>query len=140
MLSGVLPFAIEQGLIAAGEGTTTARIFNVNTGSRIEVTVRTPGRKVTYEGDARIDGVAGTAAPIHLNFLDAWGAVTGRVFPTGRRIDTIDGTELSCIDAAMPLMIVRARDMGTAARARSSSMPTRACSNGSKRCGVRPAR
>ena len=112
MLSGVVPFAIEQGLIKATEGTTTARVFNVNTGSRIDVTVRTPGGRITYEGDARIDGVAGTAAPIHLNFLDAWGAVTGSVFPTGRRIDLIDGTEVTCIDAAMPLMIVRAADMG----------------------------
>jgi 2-methylaconitate cis-trans-isomerase PrpF/tripartite-type tricarboxylate transporter receptor subunit TctC len=112
MLSGVLPFALEQGLIEATEGTTTARIYNVNTGSRIEVTVQTPARRITYDGDARIDGVAGTAAPIHLNFLDAWGAVTGSVFPTGRRIDTIDGIELTCIDAAMPLMIVRASDLG----------------------------
>lgn len=112
MLSGVVPFALEQGLIEAAEGTTTARIFNVNTGSRIEVTVQTPGRRITYEGDARIDGVAGTAAPIHLNFLDAWGAVTGKVFPTGQRIDTIDGLEVTCIDAAMPLMIIRARDLG----------------------------
>lgn len=112
MLSGVVPFALEQGLIAATEGTTTARVFNVNTGSRIEVTVQTPGRRITYDGDARIDGVAGTAAPIHLNFLDAWGAVTGKVFPTGRRVDLIDGLEVTCIDAAMPLMIVRARDLG----------------------------
>jgi 2-methylaconitate cis-trans-isomerase PrpF/tripartite-type tricarboxylate transporter receptor subunit TctC len=112
MLSGVVPFALEQGLIEATEGTTTARIFNVNTGSRIEVTVQTPGRRITYEGDARIDGVAGTAAPIHLNFLDAWGAVTGKVFPTGRRIDSIDGLEVTCIDAAMPLMIIRAEDLG----------------------------
>src|SRR3990167_8511743 len=91
MLSGVAPFAIEQGLIPAQDGTTTVRIHNVNTGSQIEVTVCTPGGKVTYEGDARIDGVAGTAAPVLLNFLDAWGAVTGQLFPTGQRIDTIDG-------------------------------------------------
>jgi len=112
MLSGVLPFALEQGLIEATEGATTARVFNVNTGSRIEVTVRTPGRRITYDGDTRIDGVAGTAAPVHLNFLDAWGAVTGKVFPTGKRIDVINGTEATCIDAAMPLMIVRASDLG----------------------------
>lgn len=112
MLAGVLPFALEQGLIAATEGTTTARIFNVNTGARIEVTVQTPGGRITYDGDARIDGVAGTAAPIHLNFLDAWGAVTGSVFPTGRRIDSIDGIALTCIDAAMPLVIIRASDLG----------------------------
>ncbi len=112
MLAGVLPFALEQGLIEAGDGTTTARVYNVNTGARIEVTVQTPGRRITYDGDARIDGVPGTAAPIHLNFLDAWGAVTGSVFPTGQRIDHIDGVAVTCIDAAMPLMIVRAADLG----------------------------
>ena len=116
MLSGVAPFAIEQGLIPAGQGTTTVRVHNVNTGSRIDVTVRTPGGRVTYEGDARIDGVAGTAAPVLLNFLDAWGAVTGSVFPTGRRIDTIAGVQVTCIDAAMPLMIVRAKDLGLTGR------------------------
>src|SRR3954470_4588307 len=112
MLAGVVPFAIEQGLIAAGPQTTRARVFNVNTGARIDVTVCTPGGRVTYDGDARIDGVPGTAAPILLDFLDAWGAVTGQLFPTGRRIDTIDGTQVTCIDAAMPLMVVRAADLG----------------------------
>jgi 2-methylaconitate cis-trans-isomerase PrpF/tripartite-type tricarboxylate transporter receptor subunit TctC len=116
MLSGVGPFAIEQGLVEAADGTTTVRVFNVNTRSRIDVTVQTPARRVRYDGDTRIDGVAGTAAPIHLNFLDAWGAVTGSVFPTGQRIDTIDGTAVTCIDAAMPLMIIRAADMGVTGR------------------------
>ena len=116
MLAGVGPFAIEQGLVPAVDGTTTVRVYNVNTRSRIDVTVQTPGRRVTYAGDARIDGVAGTAAPIRLNFLDAWGAVTGSVFPTGQRIDVIDGVEVTCLDAAMPLMIVRAKDVGVTGR------------------------
>lgn len=116
MLSGVAPFAIEQGLVKASNGTTRVRVFNVNTGSKIDVTVRTPGGRVTYDGDARIDGVAGTGSPILLNFLDAWGAVTGQVFPTGKRIDMIDGIAATCIDAAMPLMIVRAEDLGISGR------------------------
>jgi 2-methylaconitate cis-trans-isomerase PrpF len=116
MLSGVAPFAIEQGLVAADDGETTVRVFNVNTRSRIDVTVLTPGRCVTYEGDTGIDGVAGTAAPIRMEFLDAWGAVTGSLFPTGRRIDLVDGLETTCIDAAMPLVIVRARDLGLSGR------------------------
>lgn len=116
MLAGVGPFAIEQGLVVAGDGVTTVRVFNVNTRSRIDVTVQTPGGRVHYEGDARIDGVAGTAAPIHLNFLDAWGSVTGSVFPTGRRMDVIDGVQMTCIDAAMPLMIIRAADLGLSGR------------------------
>ncbi|MBT2304220.1 4-oxalomesaconate tautomerase [Variovorax paradoxus] len=122
MLSGVAPFAIEQGLIPATDGTTSVRVYNVNTGSRIDVTVRTPGGRVTYEGDARIDGVAGTAAPILLNFLDAWGAVTGKVFPTGKRIDTIDGIQVTCIDAAMPLIIVRAGDLGVTGREKPAAL------------------
>jgi len=122
MLSGVAPFAIEQGLIPAQDGRTTVRIFNVNTGSKIEATVCTPGGVVTYDGDARIDGVAGTAAPILLNFLDAWGAVTGQLFPTGRRIDTIDGLDVTCIDAAMPLMMLRAADLGLSGRERPAEL------------------
>src|SRR5919107_3059720 len=116
MLAGVAPFALEQGLVPAGDETTTVRVFNVNTRSRIDVTVQTPGRRVTYAGEARIDGVAGTAAPIRLDFLDAWGATTGSVFPTGKRIDVIEGVEVTCIDAAMPLMIIRARDLGVTGR------------------------
>jgi 2-methylaconitate cis-trans-isomerase PrpF/tripartite-type tricarboxylate transporter receptor subunit TctC len=116
MLSGVAPFAIEQGLVPAQDGETTVRVFNVNTRSRIDVTVLTPGRRVVYDGETGIDGVAGTAAPIRLNFLDAWGAVTGSLFPTGRRIDVIGGLQVTCIDAAMPLVIVRARDLGLTGR------------------------
>ncbi|EHR71647.1 hypothetical protein BurJ1DRAFT_2824 [Burkholderiales bacterium JOSHI_001] len=116
MLSGVAPFAIEQGLVAARDGETTVRVFNVNTRSRIDVTVLTPGGRVSYDGHTGIDGVAGTAAPIRLNFLDAWGSVTGSLFPTGQRIDRIDGLELTCIDAAMPLVILRAADLGLTGR------------------------
>lgn len=122
MLSGVAPFAIDQGLIPAQDGLTTVRVFNVNTASRIDVTVCTPGGKVTYEGDARIDGVAGTAAPVLLNFLDAWGSVTGHLFPTGQRIDVIDGLALTCIDAAMPLMVLRATDLGLSGRERPAEL------------------
>lgn len=122
MLSGVAPFAIDQGLIPAQDGLTKVRVYNVNTKSRIEVTVCTPDGKVSYEGDARIDGVAGTAAPVLLNFLDAWGAVTGKVFPTGNRIDVIDGMDVTCIDAAMPLMILRAKDFGLTGRERPAEL------------------
>src|SRR6188768_3523087 len=95
MLAGVGPFAIEQGLVTAADGETTVRVFNVNTRSRIDVAVQTPNRRVTYDGETGIDGVAGTAAPIRLDFLDAWGAVTGTLFPTGRRIDTIEGVPVT---------------------------------------------
>jgi 2-methylaconitate cis-trans-isomerase PrpF/tripartite-type tricarboxylate transporter receptor subunit TctC len=116
MLAGVAPFAIEQGLVRAADGSTTVRVFNVNTRTRIDATVHTPGGRLTYAGDTRIDGVAGTAAPIRLDFLDAWGSATGAVFPTGRRVDVLDGVAVTCIDAAMPLVLARAADLGVGGR------------------------
>jgi len=122
MLAGVAPFAIDQGLIPAQDGTTTVRIHNVNTGAKVEATVCTPGARLTFDGTARIDGVAGTAAPVLLNFLDAWGAVTGQLFPTGQRIDEIQGVPVTCIDAAMPLMVLRASDLGLSGRERPAEL------------------
>jgi len=115
MLSGVGPFAIEQGLVRPTNDTTLVRVFNENTRSRIDVTVQTPGGRLTYEGSAHIDGVQGQAAPIRLEFLDAWGSITGSVFPTGQRTNRIHGVDVTCIDAAMPLMMVRAQDLGVSA-------------------------
>lgn len=112
MLSGVGPFAIECGMLAATPGTTHVVIFDVNTSSRIEAVVQTPDNQVTYAGDAAIDGVPGTAAPVILNFLDAIGAKTGRMLPTGHAMEVIDGIEVSCLDVAMPMVMMRAADLG----------------------------
>lgn len=114
MLAGVGPFAIEQGLVAASRtgDVTRVRVYNVNTGARIDLQVQTRDGQVHYEGDVHIDGVQGTAAPVLMNFLDAWGAVTGQIFPTGQRIDTIHGLQVTCIDAAQVMVMVRASDLG----------------------------
>lgn len=112
MLSGVGPFAIENGLVPAGDPITTLRILNINTGKIVEAVVQTPRGALTYEGTARIDGVPGSGAPILLNFLDAAGAKTGKLFPTGNRIDRIDGVEVSCVDFSTPLVFVPAEALG----------------------------
>lgn len=112
MLAGVAPFGIETGLIPAHDGETRVMIFNVNTEARIEAVVQTPGRQVKYAGDARIDGVPGTAAPIVLNFMDVVGSVAGKLLPTGNVRDVIDGIEVTCIDVAMPMIMMRATDFG----------------------------
>ncbi|MDO9596206.1 MAG: 4-oxalomesaconate tautomerase [Azoarcus sp.] len=112
MLSGVGPFALENGLAQAADPVTTLRILNLNTGKVVEAVVQTPGGLVTYDGLARIDGVPGSGAPIVLNFLDAAGAKTGRLFPTGQRIDVIDGVEISCVDFSSPLVFVPAVSLG----------------------------
>jgi 4-oxalomesaconate tautomerase len=112
MLSGVGPFSIERDLISAQDGETTVRVFNVNTGAMIHVTVQTPGRQVQFEGDVAIDGVPGTGAPILLNFVEAVGSKTGRLLPTSRVRDTVEEVEVSCVDLAMPIVIARASDFG----------------------------
>ncbi|MDB6454116.1 4-oxalomesaconate tautomerase [Falsirhodobacter sp. 20TX0035] len=112
MLAAVAPFALEAGLVRAGEETTLVRIHNVNTGKIIEAELDTPGGKVCYLGDASIDGVPGQAAPIALTFLDAAGARTGKLFPTGAPLDHIDGVEVTCIDCAMPMVLMHAEALG----------------------------
>ena len=112
MLVAVGPFAIQAGLVPAKSGETTVRIFNVNTQSLVEAIVQTPGGQVTYEGNAAIDGVPGTAAPVGINFKSAVGAVTGKMLPTGRPLDVIDGVAASCVDIAMPVVLMRAADFG----------------------------
>ena len=54
----------------------------------------------------------GTAAPIILNFMDVVGSVSGKMLPTGNLRDTIDGIEVTCIDVAMPMIMMRAKDFG----------------------------
>ncbi len=112
ILSGIGPFAIERGMVPAQNGETTVRIRLVNTGALVDAVVQTPGGKVNYEGDTAIDGVPGTAAPVILNFVEATGSKTGALFPTGKRIEQIDGIDVSLVDATMPAMILRAEDAG----------------------------
>src|SRR5688572_9064055 len=112
MLVAVGPFAIEAGLVEAKHPETTVRIYNVNTQALVESIVQTPNGRVTYEGTAAIDGVAGTAAPVKLNFKSAIGAVTGKLLPTGKPLDVIDGVDVSCVDVAMPMILMRAEQLG----------------------------
>ena len=112
MLAGVGPFAIERGLVAAEADETRVCIFYVNTGSRIEAIVQTPGGAVTYAGDQRIDGVPGIGAPVVISFSDVVGSKCGAMFPTGAAQEEIDGVAVSCIDVAMPMVIMRAGDLG----------------------------
>ena len=112
MLSGVGPFAIETGMVPARDGTTPVTIYDVNTDSRIEAVVQTPSGEVAYAGDTAIDGVPGTAAPVILNFMDAVGAKTGMMLPSGHASEMIDGIEVSCLDVCMPMVMMRAADVG----------------------------
>ncbi len=112
MLAAVGPFAIERGLVAASEGETPVSIYMINTGQSATAMVRTPGGRVTYQGDASIDGVPGTAAPIPIEFRGTAGSSCGALLPTQNVIDLIDGVACTLIDNGMPCVVLRAKDVG----------------------------
>jgi 4-oxalomesaconate tautomerase len=112
ILAGTAPFAIERGLIKAAHPETKVVVRTVNTGTVAELLVRTPNGRVSYEGDARIDGVPGTHAPIPINFLDAAGSVCGSLLPTGNVVDDIDGVKATLIDNGMPVVVLAASALG----------------------------
>jgi 4-oxalomesaconate tautomerase len=111
ILAGVAPFAIERGLIAATGDETRVRIFMVNSSQTVTATVRTRGGRPEYDGDAAIDGVPGTAAPIPLSFADTAGSTCGALLPTGRAVDVINGVRVTCIDNGMPVVVMLAEDL-----------------------------
>jgi 4-oxalomesaconate tautomerase len=112
ILAGVGPFAIEQGWVKPKSDVTPVRIHMVNTSSLAVAAIPTPGGQVQYEGTARIDGVPGTAAPILIDFLDVAGSSCGSLLPTGSPKDAVEGVEITCIDNGMPVVLMRAADLG----------------------------
>lgn len=112
MLAAVGPFAIEQGLVAAGDPVTPVRIWMRNTQTLATALIETPGGQVRYDGPARIDGVPGTHAPIPIEFADVAGSTCGALLPTGNVVDVIEGTRVTCIDNGMPVVCIAAADLG----------------------------
>lgn len=115
--SAVGPFAIDEGLVDAIEPVTTVRIHQVNTNSVIIAEVPVKGNKAEVEGTHVIPGVPGTGAKITLDFSDSAGAITGKLLPTGNVTDVLHvedegDIEVSLVDAANPLVFIRAKDLG----------------------------
>lgn len=107
LLAAVGPFAIERGLVAAHAPVTTLRIRLVNTGDIATARVQTPGGAVTYDGDTEIAGVPGTAAPIELELAGG-----GPLLPSGDVRDEVAGVEATLVDNGMPVVLLRAGDLG----------------------------
>ncbi|OJX65711.1 MAG: hypothetical protein BGO95_04525 [Micrococcales bacterium 73-13] len=110
LLAGVGPFAVERGLVAAGEATTSVRIRMRNTGDLATETFPTPGGRVRYAGTTAIDGVPGTAAPIDIELGDS------PILPTGQVVDVLGGHEATLVDNGMPVVLLRAADFGVTGR------------------------
>ena len=112
ILAGVGPFAIERGLVQAADEETRVTIFMENTGQVAVAVIATPDRTVSYIGDAKIDGVPGSAAPVPLEFRDTAGSSCGALLPSGNAVDVIDGVPVTLIDNGMPCVVLKAEDVG----------------------------
>ena len=121
MSSAIGPFAVDEGLVAPPAGNeAVVRIHNTNTGKIIVARFPMEDGRAAVTGDLAIDGVAGTGAPIRLDFTDPGGAGTGRLLPTGNLTDRLDVPGLgplrvTLIDAANPCVLVAAADLGMTA-------------------------
>jgi len=123
MSAAIGPFAIDEGLVEAVEPVTTVRVLSVNTGQIYLCHVPVRNGRAETEGDYSIDGVPGQAARIALEFLEPGGSLGKGVLPTGKAREAItlaDGRtfEVSLVDAANPLVFVRASDLGSDATER----------------------
>lgn len=116
ILAAVGPAAIERGLVTAHDGITDVRIHMLNTGEIATARIRTPGGRVSYDGDARIDGVPGAHAAVPLMFTGIAGSMCGAMLPTGRAVDVIDGIPCTLIDNGMPVVVLQAADLGLTGR------------------------
>ncbi len=115
--SAVGPFAVTEGLVSSLDGENTVRIFNTNTKKIIHSTFEVRNGKPLVIGDLEIPGVAGTNAPIRLDFLNPGGATTGQLLPTGNITDVLEITgigsiRVTMIDAANACVFVQAQDIG----------------------------
>ena len=118
MSSAIGPYAVEEGLVPAPQGDeAVVRIHNTNTGKIIVARFPVEDGLPASDGAMTLDGVAGTAAPIKLEFLDPGGAKTGKLLPTGNPSDLFEVAGLgtvraSCVDAGNPAVFVAASDLG----------------------------
>jgi 2-methylaconitate cis-trans-isomerase PrpF len=117
MSAAVGPFAIDENLVSASDGQTTVRIFNTNTLKIIHSTFHVEAGRAVLDGELEIPGVAGSGAPIRLDFLEPGGASTGKLLPTGKPIDILDvpgvgKVEVSMVDAAKACAFVTAKTLG----------------------------
>ena len=117
-LSSVVgPYAIDEGLVKVEDGEAIVRFHQTNTKKIIHARFRVENGRAVVAGDMDIPGVAGTAAPVRLDFVNPGGATTGKLLPTGNVLDTImieghGAFVASMVDASHPTVFVRASDFG----------------------------
>src|ERR1700736_4873513 len=118
MSSTIGPFAVDEGLVPPpADGEAVIRVHNTNTKKIYIARFPVKGGHSVVDGDLAIDGVAGTGAPVRLDYADPGGAKTGKLLPTRNPVDIMEipgigSIPVSMIDAANPTVFVAARDVG----------------------------
>ncbi len=112
MSAALTQYALDTGIFKATRGTTVMRIFNTNTRVTTDATVKTPDGTPHIPADTEIPGVMGRFPGVELSLRNPVGAKTGKLLPTGNVIDNFSGVYASCVDVAVPMVIVSARDLG----------------------------
>ena len=117
MSSAMGPFAVDEGLVKVSGNEAVIRVHNTNTKKIIQARFGIDDGQAAVDGELAIPGVAGSGAPVRLEFLNPGGATTGKLLPTGNVVDTLDvpgigSIEASMVDAANACVFVRAADLG----------------------------
>ena len=117
MSSAMGPFAVDEGLLKTSGREALVRVHNTNTKKIIWSRFPLDGGMAAVDGDLAIPGVAGTGAPVKLEFREPGGATTGKLLPTGNVADQLDvpghgRIRVSMVDAANACVFVRAADVG----------------------------
>lgn len=133
MSAAIGPFAVDERLVPIErDGEITVRIHNTNTGKMIHSSFEVRDGQARVDGPLRIDGVAGSGAPIRLEFRDLAGARTGRLLPSNgsamqELADPRGGTvRASMVDAANPCVFVDAQALGLDGTESAESIESRA--------------
>ncbi len=112
MSAALTMYALDTGIFKASVGTTVMRIFNTNTRVTTDATVKTPDGTPCIPADTEIPGVMGAFPGVELSLRNPVGAKTGKLLPTGNVLDRFAGVDASCVDVAVPMVIVSAADLG----------------------------
>ena len=117
MSAAVGPFAVDEGMVTVAGNQAVIRIHNTNTHKIIISRFAIDDGFAAVEGDFVLPGVAGSGAPVRLDFMDPGGAGTGKLLPTGKTLDELDvpgadRIEASMVDAANPCVFIAASSLG----------------------------
>lgn len=125
IISAVAPFAVEAGIVEADDPVSRLSIRDTNTGAVVSAEIPTPGGRVAYDGDEEIAGVQRPGAPIALEYSNVSGLRTGSLWPTGSRIDSVNGVQVSLVDGAIPVAVFPAECVGLPDDAKMRTLSTR---------------